>query len=46
MLLTARRVQCKASGADGTEADHAASHMGKAVGMVALLRGTAHHAQR
>ena len=39
-------MQCKACAADSTEADHAASHMGKAVGMVALLRGTAHHAQR
>ena len=42
----ARALQCKASGAGGSETDHAASHMGKAVGMVALLRGTAHHAQR
>lgn len=29
-----------------TDADHAASHLGRAVGIATLLRGTAFHAQQ
>ncbi|KAK9803446.1 hypothetical protein WJX73_001804 [Symbiochloris irregularis] len=39
-------LQCKAAALMGPEIDHAASHLGKAVGLAALLRGTAHHALR
>ena len=39
-------LQLEAAGLGGAEAEHAASHLGRAVGLVALLRGTAHHAER
>ena len=39
-------LQCKAASAVGPDVDHAASHLGKAVGMAAVLRGTTHHALR
>ncbi|MEW5309667.1 MAG: hypothetical protein WDW38_001537 [Sanguina aurantia] len=37
-------MQLAAAGVVSREADHAASHIGKAVGLATLLRGTAHHA--
>jgi NADH dehydrogenase [ubiquinone] 1 alpha subcomplex assembly factor 6 len=39
-------LQLAAVGVASRDADHAASHMGKAVGIATLLRGTAFHAQR
>ena len=36
--------QLDVGGVRDTGADHAASHLGKALGMVSLLRGTPHHA--
>jgi len=39
-------LQLEATGQQSTEADAAASHLGKAVGVSALLRGTSYHAGR
>ena len=39
-------VQLEAAGVTDEASQRAASHVGKAVGMTSLLRGTAHHAQR
>lgn len=39
-------LQLAALGLQNREADHAASHLGKAVGITTLLRGTAFHAQQ
>ena len=39
-------MQGRAAGVDDALFDHAASHLGKAVGMANLLRGTAYHAAR
>ena len=39
-------LQLEAAQVSNAEADHAASHLGKAVGLAMLLRGTAHLAQR
>jgi NADH dehydrogenase [ubiquinone] 1 alpha subcomplex assembly factor 6 len=39
-------LQLEAAGLGGAAAEHASSHLGKAVGLAALLRGTAHHAAR
>ena len=39
-------LQLEAAQVSNAEADHAASHLGKAVGLATLLRGTAHLAQR
>ena len=39
-------LQLEAAQVSNSEADHAASHLGKAVGLAMLLRGTAHLAQR
>jgi NADH dehydrogenase [ubiquinone] 1 alpha subcomplex assembly factor 6 len=39
-------LQLEAAGVASADADHAASHLGRAVGLVNVLRGTAHHAQR
>lgn len=38
--------QLDVGGVRDTGADHAASHLGKALGMVSLLRGTPHHAKQ
>lgn len=38
--------QAEAAGIQEAELDHAASHLGKAVGISTLLRGTVYHAQR
>lgn len=38
--------QGRVAGVDDAHFDHAASHLGKAVGLSNLLRGTAHHAAR
>ncbi|GAX75435.1 hypothetical protein CEUSTIGMA_g2879.t1 [Chlamydomonas eustigma] len=38
-------LQLAAAGVSSREADHAASHLGKAVGMTTLLKGTAFHAK-
>ena len=35
-----------AAGVRDSAADHACSHLGKAVALATLLRGTSHHAQR
>jgi NADH dehydrogenase [ubiquinone] 1 alpha subcomplex assembly factor 6 len=39
-------LQLDACGVGTAEADHAASHLGKAIGIANLLRGTAHHARQ
>ena len=39
-------LQLEAAGVTDAASQQAASHLGKAVGMTSLLRGTAHHAQR
>lgn len=39
-------LQGRVAGMDSELYDHAASHLGKAVGMCNLLRGTAYHAAR
>ena len=39
-------LQLDGAGVRDADADHAASHLGKALGMVSLLRGTAHHAKQ
>ena len=39
-------LQMEAAGLASVDADHAASHLGKALGIAAVLRGTQHHAQR
>jgi hypothetical protein len=39
-------VQTAAAGVRDAAADHACSHLGKAVALATLLRGTSHHAQR
>lgn len=39
-------VQAEAAGVKNSELDHASSHLGKAVGITTLLRGTVYHAQR
>lgn len=39
-------VQAEAAGVKDSELDHASSHLGKAVGITTLLRGTVYHAQR
>ena len=39
-------VQGRMAGVDSQHYDHAASHLGKAVGLVNILRGTAFHAAR
>ena len=38
--------QGRVAGVDDEHFDHAASHLGKAVGIANLLRGTAYHAAR
>lgn len=38
-------LQLGAAGLASREADHAASHLGKAVGIATLLKGTAYHAR-
>ena len=39
-------LQLDLAGVRDTNADHAASHLGKALGIVNVLRGTAHHAKQ
>lgn len=39
-------MQLDVAGVRSTDADHAASHIGKATGMAAILRGTPRHAAR
>jgi hypothetical protein len=39
-------MQLEAAGVTDAASQQAASHLGKAVGMTSLLRGTVHHAQR
>ena len=39
-------VQAEAAGIKDSELDHATSHLGKAVGITQLLRGTVYHAQK
>lgn len=39
-------LQLEAAGIKNTKADHVASHVGKAIGLVNLLRGTPFHARR
>ena len=38
--------QLEAAGVTEADAQHVASHLGRAMGIATLLRGTAHHAQR
>ena len=45
-LLKGHVAQGRVAGVDSQEFDHAASHLGKAVGIANLLRGTAYHAAR
>ena len=40
------KVQMAAAGVQDSAADHACSHLGKAVAIATILRGTGHHAQR
>ena len=45
--LTAKSaVQMAAAGLQDSAADHACSHLGKAVAIATILRGTGHHARR
>jgi len=39
-------MQLDLAGVKDSNADHAASHLGKAIGITAILRGTAHHASK
>ena len=39
-------MQAEAAGIKDSELDHATSHLGKAVGITQLLRGTVYHAQK
>ena len=39
-------MQLEVAGVRNSDADHAASHLGKAIGIAAILRGTARHAAR
>lgn len=39
-------LQLAAAGVQSRDADHAASHLGKAVGIATLLKGAAYHASR
>lgn len=45
-LSTLNYLCLEAAGVRDQQADHAASHLGKAVGIVTVLRGTVHHARR
>lgn len=46
LLLQLMYLQLAAADAGGPQSDHVASHVGKAVGMALVLRGTPHHAAR
>lgn len=39
-------MQLELAGIRNTDADHAASHLGKAIGLATVLRGTSRHAAR
>ena len=39
-------MQLEAAEVRSSETDHAASHLGKAIGIAAILRGTARHAAK
>lgn len=45
-MLKGYIAQGRVADVDNQEYDHAASHLGKAVGIANLLRGTAYHAAR
>lgn len=45
-LLQLLYLQLASAGVQSREADHAASHLGKAVGIATLLKGTKYHGER
>jgi NADH dehydrogenase [ubiquinone] 1 alpha subcomplex assembly factor 6 len=44
MFVATLSRQLEAAGVKDKSADHVASHLGKAVGLSTILRGTSHHA--